>query len=110
MHQSRLLIGSVLFVVLLAGCKDDASPPAVSASEATSPVTAAEPAIPEAASAPAVVGAPTPAADAGFSVESVPLSTAVLPPFPFFEIPEGLTGTVADEKNTISFDRHFFLA
>jgi len=51
-----------------------------------------------------------PAEDTGFSVDNVAISTAALPPFPFFQMPDGLLGTVKDDKNTINFDRHFFLA
>ena len=123
MHQSRLLIGSTLFVLLLSGCKkEDPSPALAPAPETISQAVMAEPVTPAAkapveapvtAPAPALEPVPTPTAstaDAGFSVDTVAISTAVLPPFPFFQIPEGLTGTVKDDKNTINFDSHFFLA
>jgi OOP family OmpA-OmpF porin len=114
MHQSRLLIGSALLVFLLSACKKEDPPPTdATAAEPTSQAVAAEPAPPE-APAPAEVPATTPAADTdtdtGFSVDKVAVSTAALPPFPFFKIPDGLTGKVKDGKNTIDFDRHFFLA
>jgi len=122
MHQSHLLIGSVLLGLLLSGCKkEDAAPAAAATPETTRQVVVAEPSVTEAAvpvqatvpiEAPAAVEVPaaTPTDAVGFSVDNVAVSTAVLPPFPFFEIPEGLTGKVKDDKNTVDFDRHFFLA
>jgi len=112
MHQSRLLIGSALFLLLLSACKKEQPAPAIAAApEMTSQAVVAEPAMPK---APAPVAAPTPvpasAADLGFSVDNVPVSTVALPPFPFFKMPDGLTGTVKDDKNTLDFDRHLFLA
>jgi outer membrane protein OmpA-like peptidoglycan-associated protein len=115
MFQSRLLIGSALFLLLLSACKKEEAVPAPVAVPEISSQAMAETAVPEVARpveapAPVPAPAPAPAADLGFSVDSVALSTAALPPFPFFKIPDGLTGTVKDDKNTISFDRHFFLA
>jgi len=119
MHQNRLLISSAVFVLLLAGCtKDEPAPAAAAVLETTSQAVTADTAMPEVSApveAAAPVSAPAPlqapaAADSGFSVDNVAVSTVSLPPFPFFAIPEGLTGTVKDDKNTIGFDRHFFLA
>jgi len=51
----------------------------------------------------------TPAASAGFSVDSVPVTTVSLPPFPFFEIPEGLTSTFTEKQRTVPFDGQYFM-
>jgi len=120
MHQSRLLIGSALFLLVLSACsKEQPAPAPVAVPETTSQAAVAEAAVPEAARPvvaaaplpePAPAPAPAPAADLGFSVDSVAVSNVALPPFPFFKVPDGLMGTVKDDKNTIDFDRHFFLA
>jgi outer membrane protein OmpA-like peptidoglycan-associated protein len=55
-------------------------------------------------------GPPTAARVTGFAVESVPVTTAVLPPFPFFDTPEGLAGTVDAKDRTIAFDGQYFMA
>ena len=112
MHHSRLLIGSALFLLLLSACKKEAPvPDDVVAPEATSQAVTAEAPVPE---APLPVEATMPEltadADTGFSVDRVPVTTAALPPFPFFKIPDGLAGKVKDDKNTLNFDRHYFLA
>lgn len=52
----------------------------------------------------------TPSASAGFSVDSVPVTTVSLPPFPFFEIPAGLTGTIGENEQIIPFDAQYFMA
>ena len=106
MSQSRLLVVSALSMLLLAACqKEPAATPDATASApaATTPEPAATPTTDTAE-------APVAAADTGFSVEKVAISTAPLPPFPFFEIPEGLVGKIKDGKNTVDFGRHFFLA
>jgi OmpA-OmpF porin, OOP family len=51
---------------------------------------------------------PTVAAD--FDVSSVPLTTASLPPFPFFKDPEGLENELKGSDASKPFDRHFFIA
>jgi OOP family OmpA-OmpF porin len=112
MHHSRLLIGSALLLLLLSACKKEApAPEDVVAPEKTSETVVAETPMPV-GPAPVEAMPPQPAADVdtGFSVDKVPVSTAVLPPFPFFKIPEGLAGNVKDGKNVLDFDRHFFLA
>jgi hypothetical protein len=47
---------------------------------------------------------------ADFDVGSVPLSTASLPPFPFFKDPEGLENELKGTDAVKPFDRHFFIA
>lgn len=56
----------------------------------------------------AAPGASAPIA-AGFSVESVPLTTIALPPFPFFKTPEGLVSNLSDKERTINFDAQYFM-
>ncbi len=108
MRQSRLLIGSTLAVLLLSACnKQDTSPVDAPAADVGKPEVVAAPAAPPAA-APVEAAAPQP--DAGFSVDKVPLSTAALPPFPFFDMPEGLVAKLKADKATTEFARHYFLA
>ena len=45
-----------------------------------------------------------------FSVESVPITTVSLPPFPFFKVPDGLVNDYDEKDSNIGFDRHYFLA
>jgi outer membrane protein OmpA-like peptidoglycan-associated protein len=79
---------------------------------AGSALPAADPvpgAAPSDTSAPADAAAlPTVAAD--FDVNSVPLTTASLPPFPFFKDPEGLENDLKGSDAAKPFDRHFFIA
>ena len=57
----------------------------------------------------AAAAAPTWAAD-GFDVESVPVSTATLPPFPFFKAPDGLESTFDEKDREVPYDGQYFLA
>jgi OmpA-OmpF porin, OOP family len=108
MRQSRLLIGSTLFMLLLSACnQQDTSTANAPPVETSKPGAMAEPVTSPAAAA---VEAVAPKADAGFSVENVPVSTVALPPFPFFDMPEGLVGKVKADKSTVNFAPHFFLA
>jgi OmpA-OmpF porin, OOP family len=63
----------------------------------------------------AAAGAPggvaeLPTVVADFDVSSVPLTTASLPPFPFFKDPEGLENELKGTDASKPFDRHFFIA
>lgn len=111
MLHSRRLFVSVSLALLLSACQKEA--PATADAPPTEAPVAIAPTI-EAAPAPAVVVTEAPAApivaDTGFSVDKVAVSTATLPPFPFFKIPDGLVGRVKEGKDIINFDRHFFLA
>lgn len=78
--------------LMLSGCWDDA------------PAQAPEVATTVAATAPAAAPVST-----EFSVESVPVTTATLPPPPFFTIPEGLETTFADKDKVINFGEQIFL-
>jgi OOP family OmpA-OmpF porin len=130
-----ILLAGLLTVLLTSGCQQSAEPaPAVPASTtptssqaeslATQTTAAPTPAAAEAAPAAAPAPAPAPASatvaaaapaaeptvDAGFSVERVPVSTAALPPFPFFKAPDGLVGKVEENNATVDFAKHYFLA
>jgi len=102
-----LLFSSALLVLSLLSCKKEGAPVAStpSAKLAATPVPAAPAAVP-ATAATATVTAPA----SEFSVESVPVSTATLPPFPFFKTPEGLTSAYDGNDSIIGFARHFFIA
>lgn len=103
-NAARALSLSCLLSCLLAlpACKREAPAPEAAA-PAAAPVTA-----PAAEPAPAPATAPAPAAD--FDPASVPESTATLPPFPFFAIPEGMESTYDEKDKLVNFDRQFFLA
>ena len=47
---------------------------------------------------------------AEFDVNAVPLSTASLPPFPFFKDPEGQENFLKGSDALKPFDRHYFIA
>jgi OmpA-OmpF porin, OOP family len=92
-----LFISSLITVLaVVSGCQRQDAPPAATASQAANaaPAPTAQPAGPAPiAEAPAAVAAtPAPAAAppaADFDPASVPVTTATLPPFPFFKEPEG---------------------
>jgi outer membrane protein OmpA-like peptidoglycan-associated protein len=69
-----------------------------------------------AATMPAVdsAGAPAPATmatvAADFDVNSVPVTSASLPPFPFFKDPEGTENFLQGSDALKPFDRHYFIA
>lgn len=91
------LLSSALW---LSACNREApaepAPPAPVATLAPPPASASE--------------APVAAPAADFDPASVPESTAALPPFPFFAIPEGLTSTFDEKDKLVNFDRHYFIA
>jgi outer membrane protein OmpA-like peptidoglycan-associated protein len=106
-------LGMLLLVALaLAGCK-----PSAPANDTTT--TPSTPGAPATIATPASVAIPAPAtsgdagamaANADFDPASVPESTATLPPFPFFKVPDGLS-SVQDEKTRNSgFDREHMVA
>lgn len=53
---------------------------------------------------------PTSARAADFDPASVPESVALLPPFPFFQAPEGLVSTFAEKDRHANFDREHMIA
>ncbi len=108
MRQSLLLIVSASLALLLAACQKEPAAsvdaPVSEPAATTAPIQSAPAPVTDTADAPAAV------ADTGFSVDKIAVSTATLPPFPFFDIPEGLVAKVKDGKTTVDFGRHFFLA
>jgi len=94
---------------LLVSCKkEEAAPTTPSVVEPAAPEAAAKPADTAESTTPATETAAP--ASTEFSVESVPISTVALPPFPFFKTPEGLVYAQDEKDSLIGFDRHFFLA
>jgi len=109
MRLSPILICSALSILLLSACKkEEPAPSSAPAAESAVPATQAEPVTKTETAATAAVE--TPPANADFNVESVPVSTVSLPPFPFFKAPDGLVNNYDDKDSMIGFDRHFFLA
>ncbi|MEP6634235.1 MAG: OmpA family protein [Luteimonas sp.] len=49
-------------------------------------------------------------AAADFDSDSVPATTATLPPFPFFKTPDGLASVFDEKDKTVSFDGQYFIA
>ncbi len=49
-------------------------------------------------------------ASSGFDPASVPVTTASLPPFPFFKTPDGLQSTLDEKDKNVSFDGQYFIA
>ena len=111
MRHSHMLIGSALLVLLLSSCKkEEAATAAAPVAEPATPAKTSEPmAEPVATDAP-VEGPASAPVNAEFSVESVPVSTVSMPPFPFFKTPDGLVNSYDDNKSTLNFDQHYFLA
>jgi len=111
MRRSQILINSALLALLLSSCnKEDPTSASTTTTETQAPAITADPA-PAAATVAETAEAPAAApVNTEFSVESVPVSTVSLPPFPFFKTPEGLVYIHDDKDSMIGFDRHFFLA
>ncbi|MCC7249310.1 MAG: OmpA family protein [Lysobacter sp.] len=98
-------ISLLLAALCLPACKRETP----AAAPAADPAPAATPATPTpAAGAPEAPVAADPAAD--FDPNSVPETTATLPPFPFFKLPDGLESTFDEKDKTVNFDRHNFIA
>ncbi len=111
MRHSHMLMGSALLMLLLASCKKEEA--ATTNTPVAEPAASAKPSEPMAepgtTAAPVEASAAAPV-DTEFSVESVPVSTVSLPPFPFFKTPEGLENNLNEKDSNIGFERHFFLA
>jgi OmpA-OmpF porin, OOP family len=99
----RLLCLSSLGALCLAACDRGGGSDTRTAEPA--PVAEAAPVAPPAA--PTETAA---AAAAEFDPASVPESTATLPPFPFFKVPEGLATVFSEKDRNINFDRAHMLA
>lgn len=63
-----------------------------------------------AAPEPAPAAPDAPAATGGFDAASVPVTSAGLPPFPFFKTPEGLESSYDDKQRNIPYDGQYFIA
>jgi OOP family OmpA-OmpF porin len=100
---------SIALIAALAACDRSAQAP-VADESASAPADAATPAAPP-VDAPVEPAAPAvPAAPAEFDPASVPESTATLPPYPFFEEPEGLDSVLDDKDKHSNFDREHMIA
>lgn len=109
MRLNPLFVSSAFFMLLLVSCKkEEAAPTTPSVVEPAAPEAVAKPADTTESTTPATETAAP--ASTEFSVESVPISTVALPPFPFFKTPEGLVYAQDEKDSLIGFDRHFFLA
>lgn len=106
MTTTLKLVSTLLMAgaVVLTGCKKkeaDAVPDAVLVAAPAAPVAA--PAAP--ATAPVAAAAPAPAAAAGsFDINSVPMSTATLPPFPYLDWPAKLEAGSRQSSDELDFD------
>ncbi len=112
--DARILLSALLASLALVGCKPaaTAADAAASAAMATPATTgAAAPATP-ATTAPAATSGDAGATDASadFDPASVPESTATLPPFPFFKVPDGLASVQGEKTRNSSFDREHMIA
>lgn len=108
MRLATIPVSLALFVLLISSCKkEDALP---SGSPAANETTDA-PAIESAATPAETPTSETPAlAISEFSVDRVTVSTAALPPFPFFKVPDGLVSALSEKDSNIGFDRRYFIA
>ena len=102
----RLFCLSSLGALCLTAC-DRGSGPAP-AEVAVAPAPSAESAPAEAAPPTPAEAPPSPAAE--FDPASVPESSAVLPPPPFFKLPEGLDSNFDEKDKVVNFDRQYFIA
>ncbi|QIL19725.1 OmpA family protein [Thermomonas sp. HDW16] len=103
-HAKAWLSLAVMAALVTAGCKREQAPPAPAQAPVEAVAATTAPTAPDAAATPA------PTAGADFDPASVPESTATLPPFPFFKIPDGLESVYAEKDKNVAFDRHYFIA
>ncbi len=122
---------ALLLALLLAGCAQQqdgsvAEPPVAddTASDVHEPVAVQAMPAPGAASpdtdtvaeadaeteADAEIEAVTPATGGAFDPADVPPSSVVLPPFPFFDVPDGLASAYREDERDIPFDAQYFIA
>ena len=90
----------LLPIALLAACKVKQEPAPIASEAATATAAATAPSASASASA----------APAAFTPESVPESTASLPPFPLFKDLEGLENVENPKLSNVAFDRDHFIA
>jgi OOP family OmpA-OmpF porin len=97
----KLLCIFLLPTLALTACKRKEAPAADATASATSSVPA------PVAPTPAAPVAAAPAVAQPFDVNTVPPSTATMPPFPFISLPEGVQGY---HSKDVDFDRTYVLA
>lgn len=102
-------------LICLAACSGGSPAAATAAPAPVAAPVAESPAAVGAAEAAAATPAPAQATQAeagagGFDPASVPESTATLPPFPFFEAPEGLENRLPEKERDQRFDRAHLIA
>lgn len=102
--QTSLPVLALAVACALAACKPESTPPSAETPAIAAPAASA----PEPAPAAAETSAAPATAD--FDPASVPESTATLPPFPFFAIPDGMESTFDEKDKQVNFDRQYFLA
>ena len=106
-NPCKVLVPLALLLAL-AGCKKQADGAAVPAQVAEPAAAVEAPAQPGVAEAPNAEPAAEPAE---FDVNSVPVTTVALPPFPFFSTPAGLKSRYdSDHERNIAFDATYFIA
>ncbi len=119
MARSFWITMVIAAVVVAAGCNREGTASAGTASAALSgsgdtaaPLSADGAATVAAqASLAAASGKPDAATASGeFDPANVPVTTASLPPFPFFKSPEGLESGLDDKDKHVSFDGQYFIA
>lgn len=127
MDRQLLSLSAGLLGLLLAGCAQQqdgpaAEPPVADEARSAASAPAAMPEPPPADSAPppsgtaadagpaAVADTATPTPVEAFDPANVPLASAELPPFPFFDVPDGLASAYREGERDIPFDAQYFIA
>jgi OOP family OmpA-OmpF porin len=96
----------VLIVVLsMSACGKQNAPVAEALTPQAVPAEATESPVPEPEATPATAAPGSTA----FDIASITESTASLPPFPFFKVPDGLETQLSDTERNISFDREHMI-
>jgi OOP family OmpA-OmpF porin len=104
---SLLLLASTLG---LSACNRSAEPAPANDAAAPAPADAAAPPAQEPAPADPVAPVAAAPASTDFDPASVAEATQPLPPFPFFDEPEGLASTLDDKDRHSNFDREHMIA
>jgi outer membrane protein OmpA-like peptidoglycan-associated protein len=110
--MGRCLLLSILFATMLCTACDGAeSEPSDARALTDFAATLAAPA-PEPVAQDALASGDAASATAArdFDPASVPVTSASLPPFPFFKTPEGLESSYSDKERNIPYDGQYFIA
>jgi outer membrane protein OmpA-like peptidoglycan-associated protein len=115
---SLLPMLTALLLIACSGGSSEAAPPASTdpfhdsgiAAAPASEAAGTAPAVPLPAEVAAAPSAPAAPATGEFDPATVPESTATLPPFPFFQAPEGLVSAFAEKDRHKRFDREHMIA